>query len=167
MLTDRALTRARRHAVILAGHRLRGDLARMNTLSAVPLRGTAGVLAAWANRAMKQRGVAVMVDTGSEASATGAELDTPLDPVPERVPDCPDCACRVARRALARCLAVALTVAVHTERCLWEGTFRVAEAIERAGWDVLSGHPDCDHRAKRGGGRRHDTAARGVARGGT
>lgn len=41
-VTDRALTRARRHAVILAGHALGQGLARMTLLSTVPLRGAAG-----------------------------------------------------------------------------------------------------------------------------
>jgi hypothetical protein len=78
-VTDRALTRARCHAVILAGHRLDADLVRIAALSAVPLRGATGVRSAWANRATKERGVALMVDTGWEASATGTELDMPLD----------------------------------------------------------------------------------------
>jgi hypothetical protein len=41
-LVDRALTRARRHVVIVAGHRLGGDLSRMAALSSVPMRGAAG-----------------------------------------------------------------------------------------------------------------------------
>lgn len=137
-LTDRELTGARRLGVILAGHRLSRDLTRMNTLSAVPLRGAAEVLSAWANRSVKQRGVAVMIDTASEARATGAELDMPLEPVPGPVPDCPACAAEVARRALARCLAVGLTAAVYKGRYVWEGAFRVADAIDRAAWDVLA-----------------------------
>ncbi|MDG4797185.1 hypothetical protein [Micromonospora sp. WMMD1082] len=141
-LTDRELTGARRLGVILAGHRLSDDLTRMNILSGVPLRGAAEVLSAWANRAVKQRGVAVMVDTASEASATGADLNMPLEPVPEPVPTCPACAADVARRALARCLAVGLTAAVHTDRYTWEGTFRVADAIDRAAWDVLATDTD-------------------------
>lgn len=137
-LTDRELTGARRLGVILAGHRLGRDLSRMSTLSSVPLRGAAEVLSAWADRAVKQRGVAVMVDTASEADATRAELDTQLEPFPELIPDCPVCAAQVARRALARCLTVGLTAAVHAERYVWQGTFRVADAIDRAAWDVLA-----------------------------
>jgi hypothetical protein len=137
-LTDRVLIGARRLGAILAGHHLDGDLTRMNTLSAVPLRGAAEVLSAWANRAVKQRGTALMIDTALEASAAGAELNMALDPVSERMPDCPACAADVARRALARCLAVGLTGAVHAGRYTWEGTFRVRDAIDRAGWDVLT-----------------------------
>ncbi|MGC9665970.1 hypothetical protein ACNTMW_05365 [Planosporangium sp. 12N6] len=149
VLTDRALTRARRHATILAGHRLDDDLTRMASLSAVPLRGTAGVLAAWAHRRVKERGVALMVDTAAEARDTGTDLDMSLDPVPELVPDCPACAAWVARRVLARCLATGLTAAVHAGRYRWEGTFRLGDAVDRAAWDVLSADADtgsADHR---------------------
>jgi hypothetical protein len=158
-LTDQALIGARRLGVILAGHRLDADLTRMNTMSAVPLRGAAEVLSAWANRAVKQRGVAVMVDTASEASATGAELTMVLEPVPVRLPDCPACAAGIARTALARCLAVGLTGAVHAGRYLWEGTFRVLDAVDRAGWDVLSvGTDRADCRAHAPGEPSTDTA---------
>ncbi|MDQ7905970.1 hypothetical protein RB614_15770 [Phytohabitans sp. ZYX-F-186] len=141
-LTDRALTRARRHAVILAGHHLDNDLTCMGALSTTPLRGAAGVLAAWANRTVKERGVALMIDTAAEARTTGVELDMPLDPVPESVPDCPGCAARLARCVLARCLAVGLTAAVHAGRYRWEGTFHVGDAIDRAAWDLLSANFD-------------------------
>jgi hypothetical protein len=145
---DRALTRARRHAAILAGHRLGDDLSRMAELSPVPLRGAAGVLAAWANRMVKERGVALMVDTGVEARTTGADLDVSLEAVPAPVPDCAGCAARQARCVLARCLAVGLTAAVHAGRYRWEGTFPVGDTVDRAAWDMLpadaghSGHTD-------------------------
>ncbi|WP_148083734.1 hypothetical protein [Micromonospora sp. Llam0] len=141
-LTDRELTGARRLGVILAGHRLSDDLTRMNALSTVPLRGAAEVLSAWANRTVKQRGVAVMIDTAAEAAATGAELDMHLEPVSVPVPTCPTCASGVARSALARCLAVGLTAAVHTDRYTWEGTSRVTETIDRAAWDVFTTDTD-------------------------
>lgn len=170
-LADRALTRARRHAAIMAGHWLRPDLDRINTWSAVPLRGVDGVLSAWSDRTEKQRGVAVMIDTGSEANKTGADLGMSLEPVPEQVPDCPGCAAEVARRALARCLAVGLTAALHTSRYAWEGRFCLPEAIERAGWDVLSnlGGGACPAVITSDGdaGRASDTAERPVARAAT
>jgi hypothetical protein len=39
---------------------------------------------------------------------------------------------------LSRALAIGLTAAVHAGRYRWEGTFRVTDAIDRAGWDVLA-----------------------------
>lgn len=158
-LTDRALTRARRHAAILAGRHLGDDLTRMAALSPVPLRGAAGVLAAWANRAAKQRGLALMVDTAAEAGDSGADLDMPLDPVPYPVPDCPACAAGTARYALGRCLAIGLTAAVHAGRYRWEGAFRVTDAIDRAAWDVLATDGDPGNE-----GHPHDTTGRPVTR---
>nr|WP_221375094.1 hypothetical protein [Actinoplanes polyasparticus] len=166
-VADRALTRARRHAVIMAGHWLRSDLDRINARTAVPLRGVDGVLSAWADRAEKQRGVAVMIDTGSEANKTGADLGMSLEPVPERVPDCPYCVAEVARRALARCLAVGMTAALHASRYTWEGKFCVSDAVEQAGWDVLSqpgGTCPAVTTGKGGAGQVADTAERQVAR---
>lgn len=141
-LTDRELIGARRLGVILAGHRLGRDLSRMSALSPVTLRGAAEVLPAWADRKVKQRGMAAMVDTATEASTTGAELDTQLEPVPEPVPHCSVCGVEVARRALTRCLAVGLSAAMYAERYVWQGTFRVADAIDRAAWDVLAAGAD-------------------------
>ncbi|NJP34798.1 hypothetical protein [Micromonospora thermarum] len=136
-LTDRALTRARRHAVILAGHALGQDLTRMMLLSTTPLRGAAGVAEAWANRSAKGRGLALMIDTSVEASQTGAALDMPTAPLPAPMPDEPASAATAARTVLARALAIGLTAAVQAGRYRWEGTFPVADAIDRAAWDVL------------------------------
>lgn len=132
---DRALTRARRHAAILAGHRLAKDLARVAGLSATPVRGVVGVLDAWTDRATKQRGMALIVDT---QDADRPELDVALDPIPAPLPGDPACCAAVARTALARCLAVGLTAAVHTGRYQWEDTFRVADTLDRVAWDILA-----------------------------
>jgi hypothetical protein len=137
-LSDRELIGARRLGVVLAGHRLGRELSRMSALSPVPLRGAAEVSSTWADRKVKQRGMAVMVDTAIEASATGAELDTRLEPNPEPVPDSSVRAAEVARRALTRCLAVGLTAAVYAGRYVWQGPFHVADAIDRTAWDVLA-----------------------------
>jgi hypothetical protein len=136
-LTDRALTRARRHAAILAGHHLGDELTRMAALSAVPLRGAAGVLAGWATRAVKGRGMATMVDTAIEAGDAGADVGMSLDPVHQPIPECAQCAADTGRHVLGRGLAIGLTAAVHAGRYRWEGRFRVTEAIDRAAWDVL------------------------------
>jgi hypothetical protein len=137
-VVDRALTRARRHAAIMAGHRLGDDLARVTGLSAVPLRGAVGVGAAWMDRAVKERGVALMIDTDAEAKPTGVALDMACDPSPAPLPDRAGCAALVARVALARCVAVGLVAAAHAGRYRWEGAFRVGDAVDRAAWDVLS-----------------------------
>jgi hypothetical protein len=137
-VVDRALTRARRHAVILAGHALGDDLAQMMALSATPLRGAVGMAEAWADRASPGRGLAVMIDTAAEAGTTGAALDRATAPLLVPTPDSPACCATTARAVLARALAIGLTAAVHAGRYRWEGTFRVADAIDSAAWDVLT-----------------------------
>ncbi|RZU48762.1 hypothetical protein EV385_0486 [Krasilnikovia cinnamomea] len=136
-ILDRTLTRARRQAAILAGHRLGGDLARILDRSRVPLRGAAGVIDVWAHRMTKTRGLARMVDTAVEAATTGADLDMPLPATPVALPTSPDESAQGCRRVLARALAIGLTAAVHTGRYHWEGQFRVREVTDRETWDLL------------------------------
>lgn len=132
---DRALSRARRHALILAGHDLAGDLARMLDLSPAPLRGVVGVASAWETRHTRQRGMALMCDTATDAHDTARVLNLPIDPtVPEEESTCAG----RPRAVLARCLAIGLTAAVHAGRYRLEGTFPVHETIERTGWDLFS-----------------------------
>lgn len=150
-LTDRALVRARRHAAIVAGHDLDTDLSRMAELAPAPLRGVAGARAAWADRAVRERGVALMVDTAAEARDTGSELNVSLEPRTLAAPPEPFCRAAVARAVLARCLAIGLTAAVYAGRYRWEGTFRVTDAIDRAAWDLLSADRAGDKSADRAG----------------
>ena len=137
-LVDRALTRARRHAAILAGHNLDADLARLSHLSASRLRGVTGVHLAWSNRLQRERGTALPIDTDKETRHTHPDLDTTLDPIPVRVPDDAASRAALAHATLTRCLAIALTAAVHTGRYRWHGCFSCHDAISRAGWDLLA-----------------------------
>ncbi|WBB97223.1 MULTISPECIES: hypothetical protein [unclassified Solwaraspora] len=88
----------------------------MAALSAAPLRGAAGVLAGWANRAVKGRGMATMVDTAIEAGDAGADVGMSLDPVHQPIPECAKCAADTGRHVLGRGLAIGLTAAVHAGR---------------------------------------------------
>jgi hypothetical protein len=137
-LVDRALTRARRHAAILAGHRFDRDLDDMIELSPTPLRGATGVTEAWEDRSTKGRGLALMVDTSADASSTGAALEMALTPPLAELPDWPIDTTSWARAVLARALAIGLTAAVHAGRYTWEGIFHVGAAVDRAAWDVLA-----------------------------
>ena len=145
-LADRALTRSRRHARIVAGHRLDGDLSRIAGLCTVPLRGVAGVRTGWANRETRERGMALMVDTDVEARPLAAHLDVPLDPLPVPLPDTPTCCAAVAQTVLTRGLAIGLTAAVYAGRYQWEGTFPLSDVIDREAWDIL-GQERQDHAA--------------------
>ena len=135
-LVDRALTRARRHAVILAGHRLDHDLTRLAAIATVPLRGAAEVLAAWANRTVTERGMALMVDTDIEAAAS-ADLATASDSLSPSRPDDDVWRADAARRVLTRCLAIGLTTAAHTGRYHWPASMPIDPIIDRIGWDLL------------------------------
>lgn len=156
-LLDRALTRTRRHAAILAGHGIGDELARIVALSPRTLRGAVGVRDAWAGRSTRERGIALMVDTSAEASTVAAELDPDVGSLHVTC-RCTSCAPSLARVALARCLAIGLTAAAHTGRYRWERRFDTSDAIDRAGWDVLSGDPDAngspEFRASAGSRRR-------------
>jgi hypothetical protein len=141
-VTDEQLTGARRLGVILAGHHLIRDLTRMNHLAIRPLRGVAEVSSAWAEREVRRRGIAAMVDTAADVGDLPTQLDMAVETVPVETPTCPACAAKVARYALARCLAVALTAAVYSGRYTWEDTFPVNRAVDAAAWDIVS---DRDH----------------------
>ena len=135
---DRALVRARRHALVLAGHHLANDLTRAVQLSPTPLRGADGVAAAWQTRSVQQRGMALMVDTASEARNAGTGLSLPLDPGgPLDEMSC----CDRAQAALARCLAIGLAACVHAGRYRVEAAFPVDEVIQRVGWDLFTDPP--------------------------
>lgn len=136
-LLDRALTRARRHAAILAGHCLGDQLARFVTPSPAPLRGATGVREAWADRSTRERGVALMVDTSAEASDTASSLGLEVGAM-ARCGGVYSCPASAAHATLADCLAIGLTAAVHTGRYSCRSRFDVRDAIELAGWDVLA-----------------------------
>ena len=138
-LTDRAVTRARRHAAVLAGHRFEDELAQLAALSSDSLRGIAGVRSEWPGRSAKVGGIAQMVDTGFEAADAPGALHIPLLGDAGEGGDASQNAMAPVHSTLTRCLAVGMAAAAHLARYRWDGTFRTGHAIERAGWDVLPG----------------------------
>lgn len=137
-LFDRALARARRHAVALAGHGLAGDLKAVAGLTDRRLPGVVGVGLAWADRASKGRGMARMVDTrpAERPAETTRRVDVPLEAGAEgTLPTSARNAGLVAEVSLTRCLAIALTAAWHLDAYRWDGTFGVRSAVAAAAWD--------------------------------
>ncbi len=137
-LFDRALVRARRHALALGGHGLADDLRVIAGLDKDRrLPGVTGVSQAWVDRTSKGRGMAHMVDTRHDVADTRtARLDAPLDA--SAVTMCPTStrdAELTAATSLTRCLAIALTVAWHRDAYRWDGTFSVRNAIASVAWD--------------------------------
>lgn len=128
---DRALVRARRHAYLLAGHRLERQLNGLALLSPVRRPGIATVLAtSWSD--VRARGMARL--HGISDDLTNAAVDVDLDTEPS-LDD--RSAVTIAAEALARCLAIALVAGRHAGLVEWDGTFATRQAIAAAGWDVL------------------------------
>lgn len=138
-LTDRAITRARRHAAILVGHRLVDDLERLAHNAPAPLRGITGLKPEWHARSAKVGGIARMVDTAYDLATTAADLQltTEDDSTPNGAHNDAQEALS-ARHALCRALTLGMMAAAHLGRYRWSGAFRTGYAIDRLGWDVLA-----------------------------
>lgn len=139
---DLDLARAGRHAAVLAGLGLAGDLDRLQSLAGgQALRGAAAVLRDWAGRDTPARGKALMVDCG---------LDLPAGPL--------DQACQQARISLGagwdqtqtgdaadvmmaaagstgRALMIALLAGRHLGRISWPRDLDITEIITASAWD--------------------------------
>ncbi len=137
-LADLDLMQARRHAAVLAGHLLVGDLAALRQAGdAAALRGLAAVEREWAARG-KIAGRAATFDCG---------LDLPRTPSLEL-------ACQHAgiaawsgadgadggegvMLAVERALMIALVCARHQGRYNWAGILRIGPVLAAATWDCL------------------------------
>ncbi len=128
-LVDRALVRARRHAVVLAGHDLDHDLERLPGWSQQRLPGVMGVREAWRDRAVRGRGLAQMFDTKYDRSDMAADLHPPFE------------AHEAARSGdlglVERSLSVGLIAACRLGLLAWDGSFRVRETVAEAAWDLV------------------------------
>jgi len=127
-LSDRALVRARRHAVVLAGHDLDRDLERLPGWSQQRLAGVTGVREAWGDRMVKGRGLAQMFDTQLDRTDVAVCLDPPLDQ---------DNAPTDGLGLVERSLAIGLAAACRLGLLAWGGSFRVREAVAEAAWDLV------------------------------
>jgi hypothetical protein len=133
-VVDRALVRGRRHAVVLAGHGLGRDLARLSQPADRRRPGVIGVADAWTSRKLAQRGMAVMVDT-EDVEDDVAHVDGALTPIRrEAFTGEPDV---LAASSLVRCLTIALVAARHVGAFEWDGRFAVRLAAEIAAWDQM------------------------------
>lgn len=137
-IADLDLMQARRHAAILAGHRLADDLAVLWQADDVAVwRGLAAVEREWANRG-EAAGRAAMFD---------CQLDLPGSPSLEQ-------ACQQAgiigphgsppgedrsagHQAVERGLMIALLCARHQGRYDWAGTLCTGQVMAAATWDCL------------------------------
>jgi len=139
---DLDLARAGRHAAVLAGLRLAGDLDRLRSLAGgQALRGTTAVLRDWAGRDTPARGKALMVDCGLDLSAG------PLDQACQQAQislgagwdqtqpgDAADVELAAAGTT-GRALMTALLAGRHLGRVSWPQDLDVAEIITASAWD--------------------------------
>jgi hypothetical protein len=142
-VADLDLMQARRHAAVLAGHLLAGDLAVLRQAGdAAALRGLAAVKHEWAAR--------------GKATGRAATFDCGLD-----LPGCPPLgrACQqagiavgpggswrggdrpagrqAAALAVERALMIALVCARHQGRYEWTGTLSIGQVMAATTWDCL------------------------------
>ncbi|HUY48166.1 MAG TPA: hypothetical protein VMV92_20955 [Streptosporangiaceae bacterium] len=141
-IADLDLMQARRHAAILAGHLLAGDLAVLRQADDVAVwRGLAAVEREWANRG-EAAGRAAMFDCqldlpGSpslEQACQQAGIISPHGSPPgeDRSADH-----HAAALAVERGLMIALLCARHQGRYDWAGTLCTGQVMAAATWDCL------------------------------
>ena len=142
-VADLDLMQARRHAAVLAGYQLTGDLAALRQASdAAALRGAAAVEHEWAARG-KATGRAATFDCG---------LDLPGCPPLEQACQQAGIATRsagswpggnwavgghAAALAVERALLIALVCARHQGRYDWTGTLSIEQVMTATTWDCL------------------------------
>ncbi|KLL10578.1 MULTISPECIES: hypothetical protein [Protofrankia] len=150
-MVDGLLVQARRRAVILAGHRLADDLARLAAAAdGRPLRGITAVAAAWQDGA-SGRGLARLLDTSHGPHPTPATLPAvcagyrltgippdhdPATPGRGRSGSAgPAAAPDPLGQVLVRALAIALIAARVSGHYQWDDDLHLDTIVEAAAWD--------------------------------
>ncbi|WP_410593637.1 hypothetical protein [Amycolatopsis sp. lyj-23] len=142
---DNIFVACRRQAKTLAGHNLDPDLARLASFASHQRRlpGVDTVRQHWANRSVKGRGTARMLDTAHDV---GQAAESDLTAICDRValkassvtdPDSRASPADTAQRALTRTLAIALIAARAAGRYDWTSTIDLDELVLSAAWDQL------------------------------
>jgi len=139
-LADLDLLQARRHAAILTGCMLDGELAGLQMAAGITRRGMAAVQAEWASRHTSARGKAAMFDCPADLPgypslddacaqahlATGSGYETVGSD--ETV---------TAAIMVERALVMALICARHLGRYTWEGRLNIEGIVTASTWDCL------------------------------
>jgi len=139
-LADLDLIQARRHAAILTGCMLDGELAGLQMAAGITRRGMAAVQAEWASRHTSARGKAAMFDCPADLPgypslddacaqahlATGSGYETVGSD--ETV---------TAAIMVERALVMALICARHLGRYTWEGRLNIEGIVTASTWDCL------------------------------
>jgi len=140
-LADLDLIQARRHAAILTGRMLDGELAGLQMAAGVTRRGMAAVQAEWASRHTSARGKAAMFDCPADLPGHPS-----LDDACEQAHLATRNGCETvgsdetmtAAIMVERALVMALICARHLGRYTWEGALDIEEIMTASTWDCLS-----------------------------
>jgi len=139
-LADLDLIQARRHAAILTGCMLGGELADLQMAAGVTLRGLAAVQAEWASRHTSTRGKAAMFDCPADLPGHPS-LDEACKQAHLATGSGHQVACLdeavTAAMTVERALIMALISARHLDRYTWEGTLTIRDIITASSWDCL------------------------------
>lgn len=143
LIADLDLMQARRHAAVLAGHLVAGELAALRQAvgAEVALRGLHAVEQEWAARG-PVAGRAAEFDCGLDLPGSPplelACRQAGITARPEGSPDGVDRdSWQVAALAVERALMIALVCARHQGRYAWTGTLPTGPVVAAATWDFL------------------------------
>jgi hypothetical protein len=139
------LLAARRHAAILAGYMLHGDLGKLQPPYApARFRGLSAVQEEWAGRHTPARGKAVLYDCSDGLPGTRSLEHACQDACLATRPagaaggqDAEAAAPVLAALAVERALAIALVCARRMGRYTWDGTLSTGDIMTVSTWDCL------------------------------
>lgn len=140
---DEILVACRRHAKILAGHDLAGDLAWLSELAvARRLPGVDDVRQHWTARHARERARSAVIDTAHDRGEPGmADLRAATERAALKAaslaPPHQTTVAVTVRQALVRTLAVALLAAHATGKYTWTTPIDLDELVADAAWDYL------------------------------
>jgi hypothetical protein len=158
-LADLDLMQARRHARFLAGHQPPAQLRALREAApGMVTRGLDAVEADWANRQVRERGAATLIDIGANVgNGTGDLSDACHDASVEASPASLTghvalggaagdavTAEHMAATAAERALVIALLCARHLDRYRWDGVLGTARVMAATTWDLFP-HVTWDH----------------------
>jgi len=139
-VADLDLMQARRHAAVLAGYRLAGDLAALRQADGMTARrGLAAVADDWADR-RPAAGRAALVDCDLDLPGAGLPLGQACQQAGISVTETGAAGrgtSHPATLAVKRALVIALLCARHQGRYDWDGVLDTGEVMGAATWDCL------------------------------
>ena len=138
-VADLDLMQARRHAAVLAGHQLAGDLAALHCAGdVVALRGLVAVEREWVAARGKAAGRAATFDCGLDLPGSPPlelacqQAGVAIGPGPYGADGRP-----AVTLAVERALMIALVCARHLGRYEWAGALHIGPVLAAVTWDCL------------------------------